>query len=313
MNLSSTHNVDTTSTSAVHQELLVKAQNVRKRYPRVTALDGINLEIPAGRIVGLVGPNGAGKTTLLQALTGQIAYEGNIQVAGLDPRRQRAQLMSAAGIIQDVPVLPPWMRVKQLLRYLQGVHPGFDLARAREYLQRTEITENRKFKHLSKGMKTQLHLALVLAMDTKILFLDEPTHGLDLLFRKRFYASVLEEYFTEQKSVLIATHQIEEVEHILSDVIFIKNGRVVLAAELEKLQEQFVQLLVAPEHESRIEKFHPLARQPQLGRTAFLLKIDPGQSEELGKLGEIQRPRLADIFVALMEPTPDSFEGEGRQ
>lgn len=282
--------------------LLVRAHQVRKRYPRVTALDGIDLEIPAGHIVGLVGPNGAGKTTLLQALTGQISYEGEIEVAGFDPRRQRAALMSVTGIIPDVPVLPPWMKVGQLLRYLQGVHPGFKLERAQSYLAKTEITLNRKIKHLSKGMKTQLHLSLVLATDSKILFLDEPTHGLDLLFRKRFYAQVLEDYFTEQKSILIATHQIEEVEHILSDVVFIKNGRILLAASLEELQNRFVSLLVPPEWENRLQSFKPLVRQPQLGRVAYLLEIEPEQRQALESLGELRRPTLAEIFVALMEP-----------
>nr|MBC8192181.1 ABC transporter ATP-binding protein [FCB group bacterium] len=200
---------------------LIELKNVSKSYGDFKALESVNLEIPPGRIVGLVGPNGAGKTTLLRALTGELDYQGEAKVLGFEPRTHRADLMEKTGVIHDIAVLPSWMKVKELLNFLEGIHPGFHREKAEHFLKATTIPMDKKIKTLSKGMKTQLHLAVTLAADTRLLILDEPTHGLDILFRKQLYTSVLEDYFDEEKSILISTHQIEEVEHILSDVIFI--------------------------------------------------------------------------------------------
>ena len=277
----------------------IQLNHLTKRYGDLMALDNIKLEIPSGRIVGLVGPNGAGKTTLLRALTGELDYEGEITVMGLEPRKQRAELMMQTGVIHDISVLPSWMKVSELLRFMEKIHPGFDSRKARRFLASTTIAESKKIKTLSKGMKTQLHLALTLATETSLLILDEPTHGLDILFRKQLYSNVLEDYFDTEKTVLISTHQIEEVEHILSHVIFIDRGRIVLHASMEELAEQFVQLTVPAEQADGLrESLQAIREYAILGRRVFLLKTTDRDS--LAELGEIQTPSVADIFVALM-------------
>jgi ABC-2 type transport system ATP-binding protein len=277
----------------------IQLNHLTKRYGDLMALDNIKLEIPSGRIVGLVGPNGAGKTTLLRALTGELDYEGEITVMGLEPRKQRAELMMLTGVIHDISVLPSWMKVSELLRFMEKIHPGFDSRKARRFLASTTIAESKKIKTLSKGMKTQLHLALTLATETSLLILDEPTHGLDILFRKQLYSNVLEDYFDTEKTVLISTHQIEEVEHILSHVIFIDRGRIVLHASMEELAEQFVQLTVPAEQADGLrESLQAIREYAILGRRVFLLKTTDRDS--LAELGEIQTPSVADIFVALM-------------
>ncbi|MBC8456340.1 ABC transporter ATP-binding protein [bacterium] len=277
---------------------IVSIQNLDKKFKNVHALKSVDLEIPTGRIVGFVGPNGAGKTTLLRAITGQIPYEGKISIFGLNPETQRTELMKITGVIHDTSVLPPWMKVSELLEFLARAHPNFDKNKCKNRIAETSISLAQKIKNLSKGMKTQLHLAVVMATETKILILDEPTHGLDILFRKKLYSQVLEEYFDEEKSVVISTHQIEEVEHILSDVIFIKEGKVLLTATMDELSKRFVQVVVANEKREEIRKMNPLSEISLFGKTGFLL--EKADREKLEKLGEISVPSVADVFVALM-------------
>jgi ABC-2 type transport system ATP-binding protein len=278
---------------------LIDLKNVSKSYGDLKALDAVNLKIPAGKIVGLVGPNGAGKTTLLRALTGELDYQGDARVLDLEPRSQRAELMGKTGVIHDIAVLPSWMKVKELLSFMEGIHPGFHRKKAEGFLKTTTIPMDKKIKTLSKGMKTQLHLAVTLAADTKLLILDEPTHGLDILFRKQLYSSVLEDYFDEEKSILISTHQIEEVEHILSDVIFINKGRILLHASIEELGQRFTQLTIPADQAEELRKqLKPLSEYGILGRRVFLLENI--ENTALVGLGDIQAPSVADVFVALM-------------
>jgi len=278
---------------------LIDLKNVSKSYGDFKALESVNLEIPPGRIVGLVGPNGAGKTTLLRALTGELDYQGEAKVLGFEPRTHRADLMEKTGVIHDIAVLPSWMKVKELLNFLEGIHPGFHREKAEHFLKATTIPMDKKIKTLSKGMKTQLHLAVTLAADTRLLILDEPTHGLDILFRKQLYTSVLEDYFDEEKSILISTHQIEEVEHILSDVIFINKGKILLYSSLEDLGKRFTQLTVPADQADELRnQLKPMNEYGILGRRVFLLENT--DSKALVGLGDTQTPSVADIFVALM-------------
>jgi len=278
---------------------LIELHNITKTYGDLRALDNVSLDIPAGRIVGLVGPNGAGKTTLLRALTGELDYQGTAKVLGLEPREKRAELMLNTGVIHDISVLPSWMKVKELLAFMEGIHSGFKREKAESILKTTTIPMGKKVKTLSKGMKTQLHLAVTLACDTKLLILDEPTHGLDILFRKQLYSSVLEDYFDEEKTLLISTHQIEEVEHILSDVIFINKGKILLYASIEELGNRFSQLTIPADHADDLRKeLKPLSEYSLLGRKVFLL--EGADSKALVKIGDVQTPSVADIFVALM-------------
>lgn len=279
-------------------EALIHIQDVNKHYGSTQALRNVTLDIPPGRIVGLVGPNGAGKTTLLRAVTGGIDYQGEISILGLEPRKQRDKLMAFTGVIHDVAVLPPWMKVREVLDYIEGVHPHFDRQRCEGFLATTAIQLRKKVKHLSKGMKTQLHLSLLLSTQTRILILDEPTHGLDILFRKRLYTSVLEDYFDGEKSILISTHQVEEVEHILSDVVFIRDGEVLLYTSMDDFRERFVQLVIPTDKVEEARKFEPLSEYLLFGRKVLLFRdVD---REALKALGEIQVPSVADVFVALM-------------
>jgi ABC-2 type transport system ATP-binding protein len=278
---------------------LIEMNKVTKTYGDLRALDGVSFQIPPGRIVGLVGPNGAGKTTLLRALTGELDYQGDVKVLGKEPRSQRSELMLETGVIHDVAVLPSWMKVEELLNFMEGIHPGFVRERAESFLSRTTIPMGQKIKSLSKGMKTQLHLAVTLATNTKLMLLDEPTHGLDILFRKQLYSSVLEDYFDEEKSLLISTHQIEEVEHILSDVIFINKGKVLLYASIEELSQRYAQLTVPADKADDLRaELAPITEYGILGRRVFLL--EGKTADQLKKHGDIQTPSVADIFVALM-------------
>ncbi len=278
---------------------LIDLKNITKNYGDLKALDNVSLEISPGRIVGLVGPNGAGKTTLLRAITGELDYTGEAKVLDFEPRSQRADLMTKTGVIHDIAVLPSWMKVVELLKFLDGIHPGFNRSKAETFLKTTTIPMDKKIKTLSKGMKTQLHLAVTLATDTQLLILDEPTHGLDILFRKQLYTSVLEDYFDEEKSILISTHQIEEVEHILSDVIFINKGKILLHASIDELGERFTQLTVPADQADELrEQLKPMSEYGILGRRVFLLENTDNKA--LVELGDIQTPSVADIFVALM-------------
>ena len=280
-------------------EILVRARGLAKRYRDVQALHPTDLDIAAGRIIGIVGPNGAGKTTLLDALLGLISYEGSVRVLGREPLSERAALMRDVCFIADVATLPRWMRVRELIDYVEGVHPRFSRARALELLARTEIPLAKRIGQLSKGMITQLHLAIVMAIDARLLVLDEPTLGLDILFRKNFYTALLEEYFDNRRTILVATHQIEEVEHILTDVIFLRKGRIILHESLEVLEERFVQLVTDEERAAAAAALGPIATRRAFGKVAMI--FDAPDRARLEKMGSLRRVPLADLFVALMQ------------
>ncbi|MBI2381447.1 MAG: ABC transporter ATP-binding protein [Gammaproteobacteria bacterium] len=282
---------------------LVSARSLKKRYGGSEVLHGIDFDIQPGRIVGLIGPNGAGKTTTLKAILGLTGYEGELSVLGLNPQTQREELMQQVAFIADVAVLPRWLKVSQALDYVAGVHPHFRRAKAEDFLKRTSIKLNAKIGELSKGMVTQLHLALVLAIDAKLLVLDEPTLGLDILFRKAFYQTLLAEYLDENRSILITTHQVEEIQHLLSDLMFIKNGRLVLNSAMDAVTERYTEVLVKPELEAAARELSPLHERAVLGRKVFL--FDGQSRESLAQLGELHVPSIADLFVATMGGLPE--------
>jgi ABC-2 type transport system ATP-binding protein len=275
---------------------LVRARGVTKTYGRKRALDGFDLSIGEGRIVGLIGPNGAGKTTALKAVLGLTSYQGELSVLGLDPVRQRQRLMQDVCFIADVAVLPRWLRVDQALAYVETVHPRFRRERAEEFLARTDIPRRAKVKALSKGMITQLHLALIMAIDARLLVLDEPTLGLDILFRKAFYTTLLNDYFDESRTILVTTHQVEEIEHILTDVVFIDHGRAVLCEAMDALGERYSQLISRREHAEAARALGPLSEEQSFGRHVFIFEDQP--RERLAELGELRTPPISDLFVA---------------
>jgi ABC-2 type transport system ATP-binding protein len=277
---------------------VIEARGLTKRYGRHTAVDAINLEIPAGRIVGLIGPNGAGKTSALKAVLGLTNFDGELKVLGKDPSRVRAALMEDVCFIADVAVLPRWARVWQLLEFTGKIHPRFDRDRCEQYLKTTKVTLDHRVKQLSKGMVAQLHLAIVMAIDARLLVLDEPTLGLDILYRKQFYTNLLNDYFDEHRSILITTHQVEEVEHILSDLIFIQEGRIALDCTMEDVQERYVELMTQPENVDAARALNPLFERVLFGRHIFL--YEGADRAKLGELGELHTPSVADLFVATM-------------
>jgi ABC-2 type transport system ATP-binding protein len=277
---------------------VIQARNLRKRYGAFEALKGCDFQVDAGRIVGLIGPNGAGKTTALKAMLGLTTYDGELQVLGLDPHRQRPELMNQVCFIADVAVLPRWIRVREAIEYVEGVHPKFSRERCMQFLSRTKIGQNMKVRQLSKGMVAQLHLALVMSIDAKLLVLDEPTLGLDILFRKKFYTNLLNDYFDEERTIIITTHQVEEIEHILSDLIFIQDGRIALDCSMEEVQESYVELVVAPDKAAAARELQPLYERELFGRFIFLYKNS--NREQLKTLGELHTPSVADLFVATM-------------
>ena len=275
---------------------LVQARGLTKRFGALTALDDVSLEIPKGRIVGLIGPNGAGKTTALKAILGLTAFDGELSVLGRDPRRERHEIMQEVCFIADVAVLPRWLRVSQALELAEGLHPRFDRARAEAFLERTTIRRESRVRELSKGMVTQLHLALVMAIDARLLVLDEPTLGLDILFRKEFYGSLLNDYFDEDRTILITTHQVEESEHILTDVLFIDRGRIVLDESMASIGARYAEVAVRRESADQARRLGPIYEREVFGRRVFLFE---GQSDErLDGLGERRVPGIADLFVA---------------
>ena len=281
---------------------LIKADRLSKRYGTLRALDDVSFNIEAGRIVGLIGPNGAGKTTALKAILGLAHFEGELDVLGHDPRTQRHRMMQDVCFIADVATLPRWMRVHQAIDYVESVHPKFRRERAEHFLARTEIRRDSRVKALSKGMVTQLHLALILAIDARLLVLDEPTLGLDILYRKQFYQRLLEDYFDEDKTILITTHQVEEVEHILTDVMFIRDGKVVLSAPMDTVGERYVEVLVNGDRTDEARGLKPIdERALPFGKTVML--FDGVDEARLAPLGETRRPGLADLFVATMKGT----------
>ena len=281
---------------------VVSASHLRKAYKNKVALDDTAFDIPAGRIVGLIGPNGAGKTTALKAMLGLIPFEGHMSVLGRDPRTDRDELMRDVCFIADVAVLPRWIRVSEAIEFVAGVHPRFDRARCERFLQGTQLKPRMRVRELSKGMIVQLHLALVMAIDARLLVLDEPTLGLDILYRKQFYQRLLEDYFDEDKTILITTHQVEEVEHILTDVMFIRDGKVVLNSEMDAVGGRFTEVLVNADQAEAARALKPLdERALPFGKTVML--FDGAPREQLAGFGETRTPGLADLFVATMKGT----------
>jgi ABC-2 type transport system ATP-binding protein len=286
---------------------LIEAHALRKSFGSSVALDGIHLQVDEGRIVGLIGPNGAGKTTALNAILGLTSYEGELRVLGQDPWTSRDRLMRDVAFIADVAVLPRWMRVSQLLNYAAGVHPRFDRSKAERFLAKTTIGRERKVRELSKGMVAQLHLALVMAIDARLLVLDEPTLGLDILYRKEFYDSLLNDYFDRSRTILVTTHQVEEIQDVLTDLMFIDRGRMVLSSSMEALEALYVELLVRPEQLQAARGLGPIRERGVLGRTVLLFQgVD---RERLAALGEVRTPSVADLFVAIMSQQPRPTQG----
>lgn len=278
---------------------VITASNLSKRYGKKSALDGASFAIQPGRVVGLIGPNGSGKTTTLKAILGLTQFEGELSVLGMDPRTQRDALMNEVCFIADVAVLPRWLRVREALDFVQGVHPRFNRARAEQYLAKTKLTPDMKVKAMSKGMVVQLHLALVMAIDAQLLVLDEPTLGLDILYRKQFYQHLLEDYFDENKTILITTHQIEEVENILTDLMFIQDGKITLAASMDEVGERFTEVMVEPQYVSAANALSPLSQRTVFGKAIML--FDGVSRSQLSNLGELRTPSVADLFVATMK------------
>jgi len=280
----------------------IEARGLRKSFGKTIALDGINLRVEDGRILGIIGPNGAGKTTALNAILGLTPFQGELRVLGRDPWTERDQLMRDVCFIADVAVLPRWIRVSQALDYVAGVHPRFDRARAESFLARTTIRHDSKVKHLSRGMVVQLHLALVMAIDAKLLVLDEPTLGLDLLYRKQFYDGLLNDYFDRNRTIVVTTHQVEELQHVLTDLIFMDRGRIVLDSSMEDLEARFVELTVNPEQLAAARAFKPADERRVLGRGVLLFDLAHAAVDrrQLAALGEVRTPGIADLFVAVV-------------
>jgi ABC-2 type transport system ATP-binding protein len=277
---------------------IIRAQGLTRRYGSNVALDHVDLDVPAGRIVGLIGPNGAGKTTALKAILGLTRFEGRLEVLGLDPSKHRDDLMEDVCFIADVAVLPRWARVWQIIELTERLHPRFSREQCMKYLARTKIKQQSRVRTLSKGMVVQLHLALVMSIDAKLLVLDEPTLGLDILFRKQFYTSLLNEYFDEQRTILITTHQVEEVEHILTDLIFIRDGKLIVNSTMDEIYERYTELMVKPEVLAEARAAGPIHERVLFGR--HILLFDRADPQALAEFGEIHKPSVADLFVALM-------------
>ena len=275
---------------------LVTARGVSKHFGSVRAVDDVSFEIDRGRILGLIGPNGAGKTTLLKALLGLTDCEGDLSVLGLDPFRQRKKLMQNICFIADVAVLPRWIKVRQLLDYVEGVHPNFSRKSAETYLTQTQIRPEAKVRELSKGMVTQLHLCIIMAIDAKLLVLDEPTLGLDILFRKEFYANLLNDYFDEERTILVTTHQVEEIENLLTDIMFINDGKILLDSTMDALSDTYVEVMATGEDAQRARGLGPIAETEIFGKSVML--FEGVSREHLEGLGEIRIPSVADLFVA---------------
>jgi len=290
---------------------VIEARGLRKAFGATLALDGLNLRVEEGHILGLIGPNGAGKTTALNAILGLTPYEGELRVLGLDPWSERGELMRDACFIADVAVLPRWARVSQLLDYMAGMHPRFDRAKAESFLAKTTVRRQSKVRELSKGMVTQLHLALVMAIDARLLVLDEPTLGLDILYRKQFYDSLLNDYFDRSRTIVVTTHQVEEVEHVLTDLMFINRGRIVFACSMEEFESRYLELMVKPENTDAARKLKPIYERQALGRGILL--FDGVARQQLATLGDVRTPSIADLFVAVMgnQSAPARGNSEG--
>ncbi|HEV2718901.1 MAG TPA: ABC transporter ATP-binding protein [Thermoanaerobaculia bacterium] len=276
----------------------IEARGLRKTFGTTVALDGVDLHIDDGRIVGLIGPNGAGKTTALNAILGLIPYQGELRVLGRDPWTAREQLTCDVAFIADVAVLPRWIRVSQALDYVGGVHPRFDRAKAEAFLAKTDIKHTSKVRELSKGMVAQLHLALVMAIDAKLLVLDEPTLGLDILYRKQFYDALLNDYFDGKRTIVVTTHQVEEIEHVLTDAMFIHRGRIVFECGMETFESRYAEVTVNPDRLEAARALRPIHERQLFGRSILL--FDGADRQQLAALGEVRRPSIADLFVAVV-------------
>jgi ABC-2 type transport system ATP-binding protein len=281
---------------------VIQARGLRKAFGATIALDGVNLRIEEGRILGLIGPNGAGKTTALNAILGLTQYQGELKVLGRDPWSERDQLMRDVCFIADVSVLPRWIKVSQALDYVAGVHPRFDRAKAEGFLAKTTIQRNSKVRELSKGMVAQLHLALVMAIDARLLVLDEPTLGLDILYRKQFYDSLLNDYFDRSRTIVVTTHQVEEVQHVLTDLMFINRGRIVLDCSMEEFETRYLEVMVVPDRVTEARALKPIHERQVFGRSTLL--FDRVDRQQLAGLGEVHTPSIADVFVAVMGGVP---------
>jgi ABC-2 type transport system ATP-binding protein len=288
----------------------IEARGLRKAFGTTVALDGVDLRVEEGRVLGLIGPNGAGKTTALNAILGLIPYQGELKVLGRDPWAERDQLMGDVCFIADVAVLPRWIRVAQALDYVAGVHPRFDRAKAESFLAKTTIGRDRKVRELSKGMVAQLHLALVMAIDAKLLVLDEPTLGLDILYRKQFYDSLLNDYFDRNRTMVVTTHQVEEMQNVLTDVMFIDRGRIVFNCSMEQLEARYAEVSVKPEQVAAARALRPIHERQVLGRSILL--FDGADRRQLGALGEVRTPGIADLFVAVVGNTTGQTQGAAR-
>ena len=287
-------------------EIIIKAESIKKNYDASYALDGIDIEVLSGQILGLIGPNGAGKSTFLQSILGLIKTEGNLEVLGMDPTRDRHQLLKEVCSITDVAVLPKWMTVDQVLQYVDGVHPKFDIKKCLSILSKTDIKRSSKIKILSRGLVVQLHLSIVMAIDAKLLVLDEPTLGLDLIYRKEFYSQLIEDYYDGDRTILISTHQVEEIEGVLSDALFMNQGRVVMYDSIESINKKFLEL--RPNNDS-IEKgrsLQPIHQRIELGREVLL--FEDTDEKKLSELGEVRPPFIADLFMAIMDKTKRGTE-----
>ena len=290
----------------------IEARGLRKAFGTTIALDGINLRVEEGRILGLIGPNGAGKTTALNAILELTPYQGELRVLGRDPWTEREQLMRDVCFISDIAVLPRWIRVAQLLEYVAGVHPRFDRAKAEGFLAKTNIQRGSKVRELSKGMVTQLHLALVMAIDARLLVLDEPTLGLDILYRKQFYDSLLNDYYDRSRTIVVTTHQVEEIQNVLTDVMFMDRGRIVFSCSMEEVESRYAEVMVRPEQIAAAQKLRPIEERQLLGRGIMLFDLSQNQLDrtqldrpqldraQLAALGEVRTPSIADLFVAVV-------------
>lgn len=290
----------------MQNDIVVKARGIKKKYSDNNALNGLDLDLHQGQILGLIGPNGAGKSTFLHAVLGLLKSEGSLEVMGLEPFKNRHQLLKKVCSITDVAVLPKWMTVEQMLEYVEGVHPEFDPEKARNILTKTNIKNTSKIRTLSRGMIVQLHLAIIMAIDAELLVLDEPTLGLDLVYRKEFYSRLIEDYFDGNKTILISTHQVEEIEGVLTDVVFLDKGQAVMNESIDSLNQRFLELRPNADNNEKAKSLNPINIRTELGRAVFLYEnID---IEKLSSLGEVRPPFIADLFVAIMNRSDQSGE-----
>jgi ABC-2 type transport system ATP-binding protein len=290
---------------------IIEASGLRKVFGTTVALDGVDLRVEEGRILGLIGPNGAGKSTAINAILGLAPYQGELRVLGRDPWAARDQLMRDVAFIADVAVLPRWVRVSQAIDYLQGVHPRFDRAKAEGFIARTSIRRDSRVRELSKGMVTQLHLALVMAIDARLLVLDEPTLGLDILYRKQFYDALLNDYFDRSRTILVTTHQVEEIQNVLTDFMFIHHGRIVLTCSMEELDARYAEVTVHPDQLSAARALKPLHERQLFGRSTLL--FERADREQLAQFGEVRTPGIADVFVAVLGGNPPAGSPGGHR